>query len=305
MFFLLSSLVSVFFFIFLGWLGVKIGLLKKAEARTLNNFVYYFTFPALLFVNIYQTDWRLFSDRNFLIVNTLVVLLGFLLGYLWWLLRKCPAKKRLMLATAMVLGNTAYLGIPLNTLLFGQKGLVFASLVASWQILILLLFSLYFLNKEQASRRHSFFNALKETLKTPLIMAVILGLFAAYFHLSLPGAVHKIIETLGQATLATALIALGIFLFGNPWRENLKDSLVISFFTLLILPVLALVLIKIWPLSHEISAVTILQAAAPVAVLNFTLAQKFQIEEKLVASATFVSTVLSFFTYIFWISIIA
>lgn len=301
---LFSSLIVVFFFIFLGWLGVKINLFRKAEARTFNNFVYYFTFPALLFSALYKTDWHLFANRNFLLVNTLVALLGFLLAYFWGVLRHYPAKKRLMVAIAAVLGNTAYLGIPLNTLLFGQEGLIFASLVASWQVLLLLVLALYLFNRQQVSRRHSFLISLKDTLKTPLIVAVVLGLLASYFHLSLPAVVSKIIETLGQATLATALLALGIFLYAQKWRSGLSLSLGLSFYTLVLLPALALFLIWLWPLIPDARAVTVIQAAAPLAVLNFTLAQKFQAEEEAVAKATLVSTVLSFFSYIFWIALV-
>lgn len=301
MFSIISSLIVVFLFIFLGWLGVRIRLFKKEEARTLNNFVYYLAFPALLFVNLYKTDWQMIANRNFIVVNGLVVILGFLLVYLFCFFRKYPARRRIMVATAVVLGNTAYLGIPLNTFLFGQPGLIFASLVASWQILLILLMAIFLFHLREANFWRSVVVSLADTSKTPLIVAVVLGLIAAYFHLPLPKPVHLFVETLGQATLAAALLALGIFLYGQDWRQEIKASLALSFATLILLPLLVLGLLQLWPLDNPLRAVTIIQAAAPLAALNFVLAQKFRVEEKLIASATFISTALSFFTYLFWI----
>lgn len=302
---IISALLVVFFFIFLGWLGVRIRLFKKEESRTLNNFVYYLAFPALLFVNLYKTDWRVIANRNFIVVNGLVVILGFLAAYLFCFFRKYPTRKRIIVATAVVLGNTAYLGIPLNTFLFGQPGLVFASLVASWQILLILVMAIFLFHLREANFWRSIAVSLADTSKTPLILAVLLGLLAAYFHLPLPKPAHLFVETLGQATLAAALLALGIFLYGLDWRREIKASLGLSLATLIFLPLLALGLLKIWPLDNPWRAVTIIQAAAPLAVLNFVLAQKFRVEEKLIASAAFISTVLSFFSYLFWIWMMA
>lgn len=300
---LLNSLVVVFSFIFLGWLGARFGIFKINESRTLNNLVYYFTFPALLFSNLRKTDWQIIANRNFIIINTAIVALGFLVAYLWGHWRKYPAKKRILVATAVVLGNTAYLGIPLNEQLLGQTGLIFASLIASWQVLLLLIISLYLLQRQEKSHP-SFLATVGNTIKTPLILAVILGLVFAFFRFPVPATLDKIISMVGQTTTVIALIALGIFLRDIKWREQISTSIGLAIATLLILPAVALLFTNILPLDNTIRAITILQIAAPVAALNFTIAQKFQTEEKLIAGAILVSTVLSFFTYGFWILIL-
>src|SRR5699024_8084801 len=140
--------------------------------------------PAIILSSIFSVDMS--ADRFKLIIFVFIVsvainLFGIGLGYLFAFVFYRQATNKNELAILSGLGNTGFIGIPLCAVLFGPEGALYAAIFDAGVDFTIWTVGVFLLQEKKQFR----FRTLKEMINIPM-MAIVLGLSAAYFHVKPP-----------------------------------------------------------------------------------------------------------------------
>ena len=141
------------------------------------------------------------------------------------------------------------------------------------------------------------FNAIKSLLRHPVIVAMIVGIGFGFTGWELPGTVNRLVEMLANAATPAALCALGASLTQFSIAGDIRESITLVLLKLLALPAL------VWFFTAQVFqadplwvAVATVNAAMPVGINAFLLAQYYGTYTQRSASAALIGTALSLFT---------
>lgn len=219
--FALNAVAPIVIMVAIGYILKKIGLMNASFAKMANKLVFHLFLPAMLFLNVYKIENLGEIDFGYVIYVLIALLVIFALSVP---LVMCVAKKREYRGTllqAAFRSNYALIGIPLAQSLFGEQGVLIATLLSAVVIPalnILAVISLTVFGKD--GEKPSIKKILIGIAKNPLIESVALGLvvlgiravFADVglsFRLSDITPVYKVLENLSVLATPLALLSLG------------------------------------------------------------------------------------------------
>jgi predicted permease len=285
----------------LGAFFFRIKLAKYAWVSVLNEFVVQIGFPSLIFSTLVKLDWNLELHGSILLVNSIFVLLCFVLALLVSTLFKLEKKMKRTLFLAATYGNIAYLGIPVIDMFLGKDYLPEASLITA--VYLFWIFTVGMIYLEYSITGNVKLNVVfLKLLKNPIIISVIAGIIVLVFKIDLPRVLVKPLEMISASVTPVILFSLGIFL-GNSRIGPLKEWIpvfILVIFVLLIKPVLFLYGVK--TLSFPINSfhTSILDAAMPLAITPFALSGDFSLDADFLARGIVLSTIFSLVSLSLW-----
>lgn len=292
---IIEILIPVFLVFGLGALSVASKVFSSDDSYVFSKYNYYFGLPILIFFSLYQTDFEKIGDLNFLAANLLNLIVTVLILLLISKVFKFQRKFTGMLVFAGILGNVAYMGIPLNELLFGTEGVGFASIIVGLVVAFSLSIGIFFLelfSKEKPNLK----NISSKLLKNPLIIAIVLGILASGINLPFPVYIENFFQIVSKSAGPIALFSIGMFLVGKHLVKDRGKVFALVCANLILLPIITYGVGLFFGLGSIPFKVSILQAAMPLAATTFVIAQEYKIMEETISNAIVVSTLLSIFT---------
>lgn len=267
--------------------GVLFGALKlfadpQQAIATLNRLCLYLAFPALIFAGVYTAELALATAPGFLVASLLPSLL--LLGAIALLSRRMEPEARAALGLGSMLGNIAYLGIPLSAALLGPQVIGLASVSAALHLSLgIPLGTWVLLRWGRSASGTSTRGALADVARQPLVWAPILALLARLLPDAIVEPVIGPAKWIGAAASPVALFLIGLYLHTH--RRALATlgwsdvALIVA--KLFVLPGLAfacvVVGLRFELLALEAGKVAIVQAAMPTAITTFALAEEYKL----------------------------
>ena len=297
---LLDVVLPVFGVIFAGYVAGHIRLLGDAGSEALNRFVFYAALPALLFLSMARMQPARIFDWAYIASYGGGALITFALALLMvrYGARQRPAAASIV-AMGAVFGNTAYIGIPLAQIAYGEDGALLAAIatVFNSSVLIALVTAIAeadLRNGNGASSRREFAFA---GLGNPLLIASSLGIAISLSGYTLPASLATASGLLGSAAGPCALFALGLFLVGQPLGDAAAGTTISVVLKLGVHPsVTWLIATRIFHLGGAHAAMAVIMAALPAGANVFVLAQRYGIAVPAASATIVVSTGLSVFT---------
>lgn len=292
---IIGILIPIFLVMGLGAGSVFLKIFSVSDSYIFSRYDYYIGFPILIFYSLLHTAFEKIGNGAFLATNilnlTITVLLILLVSYFFKVKREFIG----VLILTGIFGNVAYMGIPLNEALFGKEGVGYASVVIGLVSIFCLSVGIFFF--EFFSSAHVKTLALfKNLLKNPIIIAVFFGIAASAFHAQFPSPLENFLSLVSKSASPIALFAIGMFLAQKFVASEKGYIFMLCFLNLIALPLITLGIGQLFGLSGVPLKVSFLQAAMPLAVTNFVIAQKYKLYENAVASAIVISTVCSILT---------
>ncbi len=269
----------------------------------LNEYAAKIGLPVLIFSALIKTPFSLFDESRLIISNSLFILGIFLACFIFGTLFIRDKRMARTLFFCLVFGNIAYLGIPLLVQVFGDSILTQASLIVAIYFLWIFSVGIWYVRKNQdtAAQKHSV-----PFYKNPLLIAVFLGILISSFGLKMPAIIMTSLDMISASVTPTVLIVIGLFLgkstLGRP--RSWLGAFLFSCITLLILPALFYGGVLAAGFSVGLFATSLIQAAMPLAITPFALADEFDFDKDFIARSIVVSTLLSVLSLPFWISIL-
>jgi malonate transporter len=295
---ILSAVIPVFGLVLCGYVAGRTGLVGAASSDALNQFVYYFALPAMLFVAVARGTLAQILDWPFLgtiVAGTLLcAAAGFAVSALFL---GGDGQAHTMRALNASFGNTGYLGIPLVTVAYGEVAalpVAMATVATNVMLFAVGLALLELFDGKHASHARNIAVALVGVAKSPLIwpIALAIGLVAA--GIVLPTPVARFADLLAASAGPAALFALGLFVSQQSMREGLANGWPFVALKLVLHPLIAAFLVfSVVPMDSLATKIVILAASLPLGASAFVLSQRYKVLEVETSCSAVLSTLLS------------
>ena len=290
----MSELFALFFnnlfpILLAALIGYALAKWLKINPRPLSQVIFYVFSPILVFK--LMTDSQL-SNKDILRTLVFALILMAVIGGITWLIGGILKFDRKTLAAVMITSmfmNAGNYGLPLTSFAFGEAALAFAS--------VFFVINAMFTNTVgiviASSGSMSVLNAIKGLLKFPAIYALALGILFLQFRWQLPSGLDRTVTLLSNAAIPCMLVLLGMQLVNIRLDGHVLPLILTSSMRLLIAPLLAIGLSRLFRMSGPSYQAVVLEAAMPAAVLTTILATEFDAEPTFVTTVVLITTLLS------------
>ena len=293
-----GAVLPVFGLVACGYLAGRFHIVTQASSQALNQFVYAFALPAMLFVAVYRGSLEEILSGAFLlavIVATVgTALAGFLLSY--FANGAGPAESTMRALNASF-ANTGYLGIPLVTVAYGERAALPAALATVATNFVSFALAIVCLELFVNPRRGGVRRALAGVVRSPLIWPIALAIALVALAVKVPLPVERFATLLAAAAGPCALFAIGLFVSQLSIRAGAMASWQSSLLKLVLHPVL-MALLAFWllPIDPFWAKIAVVCASLPLGATAFVLAQRYKLLEAETSTGAVVSTAASIFT---------
>jgi predicted permease len=293
-----SITIPFFAIIGCGFAAEHFRVLGPASRAGLNNFVFYFALPVLIFGLMARSDIGSAIDPNFFLAYLAASFVLFFPGlavgrYLFGL----KAGEAAVQSVSGVYGNTGYVGLPLSILVLGDAAGLPVILTLTMDIAIMAPLTMAVIEAGRsggAGVGTVLARTIKTLLKNPIIGAIVAGTLVSIFDVELPEILLRFVDLLGAAAGPCALFALGASLVGNPISSGIGEVAYMCVIKLIIHPLVLLVsMTMIFEVDPFWAKAALLSATMPVAATVFVLAQQYETYIRRCSTAVLISTIIS------------
>ena len=282
-----------------GFLAGYFQLLPAGSSKVFSRFVFFIAMPPFIFISLAEIPVSEFFNWEFIAVLGGGMLIVYLISLItaFYIFPDRLTAYSLHALTAMF-SSTAYIGLPIILVVFGDSGLVPGIIGAV--ITVAVFMPLTIILAELDSGRVGQ-NALGASLKTiarnPLLIATLTGLLASGLEIRVPDVIASFCELLGGAFIPSALFAAGLFVSGSSIKGNSIEITWLITMKLLVHPLItAWLAYQIIEINSIWAAIAVFQAALPSGVPVFVLAQHYGVFENRSNAVIVLSTFISVFT---------
>ena len=269
--------------------GFVLGKLFKITPRALSQVIFYIFSPALVFRLLVHSQ---LTNQDILTILAFATAFLAVLAGLTWIAGKLLRLERKIMAAVLITAlfmNAGNFGLPVTKFAFGDTALAFASLF--------FVTSATYTNSVgvviASSGSTSILQAIKGLLRLPSIYAMILGILLVRLDVELPTLLDRSVSLLADASIPSMLVLLGLQFVNLKLDGQVRPLILVTVMRLLIAPLLALGLSRIFGLTGPAYQAAVLEAGMPTAVLTTVLATEFDSMPSFVTTAVFVTTILS------------
>lgn len=304
---ILAIIAPLFLIIFASALLQKFKNIGENWSEVLNEYALKIGLPVLIFSALAKTSFSFQAEAPLIIANSIFLLVSLALAVIIGKILRLEKQIFKTLFICFVFGNIAYLGIPVLTQISGETILPTVSLIIAIYFFWLFTVGIGYLDYSiDKNKKNVVKNIIKNLFKNPLLLAVIFGIVIGCLKITLPTILIKSLDMITASVTPTVLIVIGLFIgkskIGKP--TEWFPILLFSILTLFILPAIFYFGAKFFGFApHQFSS-SIIQAAMPLAIAPFALADKYNLDKKFIARSIVLSTILSVLTLPFWISIL-
>jgi malonate transporter len=293
-----AAVLPVFGLVACGYLAGRLGLVSQASSVALNQFVYAFALPAMLFIAVYRGSLDEILSGSFLAAVVLATLGTALAGFaLSHFVYGAPPAESTLRGLNASFANTGYLGIPLVTVAYGERAALPAALATVATNIVSFALAIVCLELFVDPRRGGIRRALTGVARSPLIWPIALAILLVALEVKIFLPVERFATLLAAAAGPCALFAIGLFVSQLSIRAGVAASWQTSVLKLALHPILTAVLayhvLSIDPFWAKIAVVC---ASLPLGATAFVLAQRYKLLEAETSTGAVISTAASVLT---------
>lgn len=296
---LLQQMIVLFLIMMVGFVSRKTGILNKDASKLLSGIVVNVANPALILSSSINPETIIEGKE-------LAITVGLAIGlYIVYLLLAEIIPRIMRVRTEdsgvykvmTVFSNIGFMGFPLLAAMYGSESLLYASLFTIPYNILIYTYGVHTLTKserESGKRKgiqwKSIFNI--------GVIASIAALLLYFLRLSVPVVLENAVDTLGSLTAPLSMIVIGDAMSQMKPKELLTDKKLMLFseIKLLLIPVVALVFVKMLGLSPMLTGVCMVMLATPVGSMTAMLAQQYEANYELASKGVALTTLLSVLT---------
>lgn len=283
---LLQQTIIMFALMLLGLLLSRRGMITEQGSRDLSNVLLYAVIPCVI-LRSYMSEFSTEKLRA-MGLSALIAVIAFAasiaVAYL-----TCGTRHRIE-NFAVAFGNAGFIGIPLVTAVFGPEAAFYVVSFSTFANLLQWTYGIVIISgkKETMNLRMVFVN--------PVFISMVIGIALFVLQPTLPTVVTGTIGYIADGNTVLAMIILGYYLSKVQLRGLFADVRLYLFsaLRLLVVPVVTILVFLPFPFARgEITLITLIAAATPIASSTAIFAQKFDQDYRRAVSYVCLSTILS------------
>ena len=283
---LLQQTIIMFALMLLGLLLSRRGMITEQGSRDLSNVLLYAVIPCVI-LRSYMSEFSTEKLRA-MGLSALIAVIAFAasiaVAYL-----TCGTRHRIE-NFAVAFGNAGFIGIPLVTAVFGPEAAFYVVSFSTFANLLQWTYGIVIISgkKETMNLRMVFVN--------PVFISMVIGIALFVLQPTLPTVVAGTIGYIADGNTVLAMIILGYYLSRVQLRGLFADVRLYLFsaLRLLVVPAVTILVFLPFPFARgEITLITLIAAATPIASSTAIFAQKFDQDYRRAVSYVCLSTFLS------------
>ena len=259
----LNQAVIMFIIILIGAGCFKLNLLSKEAVSQISGLVLKVVNPIVILM-AYQKEYKPELVRNLgrtFILSVVAYIIAMLVSYSG--IQEKEGRETVIERFSCIYSNCGFMGIPLVMAMFGYDGVfyltafltVFNALVWSHGVM-------------QMSGEKSL-KSLGKVLRSPAIIAIVIGMILFFARTELPSVIAETFEEIGSLNSPLAMIVAGATIAQTNLLKVFRKPRIfyICFLKLLLIPVLTILLFKLFPYDKTVEMTVLAAIAAPSAAI--------------------------------------
>lgn len=239
---LIEQIAQLFMMIFMGYLIVKMGLLKDSDSKVLSKIVLYLIVPCVI-INAFQVDYIPDTINGLLLALKASVLTQVILLVAISVFSRLLHLNEVEIASVYY-SNSGNLIVPIVTFILGQEWVLYGCVFMSVQIIFI-----WTHGKKILSRDNSY--DWKKILLNINMISIFIGIALFLTGIRLPMLINSTLSSVGSMIGPASMIVAGMLFAGMNLKQVFADPKVyfVSLLRLLAVPLLSLAILKFIPLS--------------------------------------------------------
>ena len=234
---LMEQIVELFIMIFMGFAIVKAGIVKDEESKVLSKIVLYLIIPCVI-INAFQVDYTAQTVKGLMIAFVASVILQIILLIIVAVMGKVLSLNEVEVASVYY-SNSGNLIVPIVTFILGKEWVLYGCVFMSVQLVFLWTHC-----KKIISRERSY--DWKKIVLNINMISIAVGVVLFFTRIRLPEVIDNTIGAVGNMIGPASMIVTGMLFAGMNLKQIFANKRVyfVSFLRMLVVPLIALILIK-------------------------------------------------------------
>ena len=255
----MENFVLIILAIAIGYGINRLNIFSKDAPTILNQFVIYISLPAMILLQIPKLTFSM-DTLIPIIVAWMVMVFSAILVLLVAKVFSFSKEITGSLMLVAILGNTSFMGIPIVNAYMGESAIPYVLVYDQLGTFIALAIYGTFIASYYSSKNQITFKII--TLKV-LTFSPFISLVAALFLMGVEfnPILSKVLASFSSTIVPMALVAVGLQLQFKLPKEDLKPFSIALVIKLIIAPIFAIIICKIFSWDNEVSVVSIMESA--------------------------------------------
>lgn len=292
---LMNQIIQLFIMIFMGFIIVKANLLKAEDSKILSVTVLYLIIPCVI-INAFQVTYTKDTVQGLLITLAASVLTQIILLIIISVLGKFLNLNEVEVAS-IYYSNSGNLIVPIVTFILGKEWVLYGCVFMSVQLVFIWTHCKKIISREPA------YDWRKIVLNINMI-SIAIGIILFLTRIHLPANINNTLSAVDSMIGPASMIVTGMLFAGMDFKQIFANKRVyfVSFLRLIIVPVIALFLIKCSQLStlssngNKLMLIVFLAIITPSASTVTQMCQVYGNDSQYASAINVVTTLLAIIT---------
>ena len=292
---LMEQIIQLFLMIFMGFLIVKAKLLNSEDSKVLSIIVLYLIIPCVI-INAFQVDYTSQTVKGLLIALAGSVMTQVILLIVVSILGKVLHLNEVEVAS-IYYSNSGNLIVPIVTFILGKEWVLYGCVFMSVQLVFI------WTHCKKIISRESSYDWRKIILNINMI-SIAIGIVLFLTRIHLPEDINSTLSAVGSMIGPASMIVTGMLFAGMDFKQIFASRRVyfVTFLRLIIVPTIALVLIKFSHLASlssngsKIMLIVFLAIITPSASTVTQMCQVYGNDSQYASAINVVTTLLAIIT---------
>ena len=293
---LLMQQIAVLFLIMgLGFLIVKLGIVKTEDSRVLSMVTIYLVLPCVT-IHAFQIEYSTKIRNGFLLAVAVAILIHVVLFVVCGILRKLLKMDEVETAS-LIYSNAGNLILPLVTSILGEEWVIYASAFLSVQMILM------WTHGQSLMEAKAGINW-KKILCNINLIAIILGIVLFFTQIRLPVIFGNTMSQISATLGPVCMIMLGMTMTEVKWKDIFSHSRIylITILKMVVTPLLILLFLKYLPLASMVKdgktilLISLMAVITPSATTIVQLAQLYDQDPVYASTINVMTTLVSIIT---------
>lgn len=292
---LMNQIIQLFIMILMGFIIVKANLLKAEDSKILSVIVLYLIIPCVI-INAFQVNYTKDTVQGLLITLAASVLTQIILLIVISVSGKFLHLNEVEIAS-IYYSNSGNLIVPIVTFILGKEWVLYGCVFMSVQLVFI------WTHCKKIISRESTYDWRKIVLNINMI-SIAIGIVLFLTRIHLPAIINNTLSAVGSMIGPASMIVTGMLFAGMDFKQIFANKRVyfVSFFRLIIVPVIALFLIKCSQLStfssngNKLMMIVFLAIITPSASTVTQMCQVYGNDSQYASAINVVTTLLAIIT---------
>ena len=286
----------LFLTMLIGYIFGKKGLADDNGKSLLTDLVLFVTLPASI-LKSFQIEFNhqiLIACMTIAIAGVVIQIGIYVLGI--FLSNHYGESRKKVLQYATICSNAGILGNPIAEGIFGQMGMMYASIYVIPQRIFMWSVGLTYFTEAPDKK-----TLCKKVATHPCILSVLIGFLLMVTQIRLPEVLNVTIKTVAGANTFLAMALVGLILSKVKLTELVeRDTIYYAFIRLVFVPLLVYIGCRLASVDDLVTGVSVVLAAMPAASVTAVMASKYKKDEAFATKCVVFTTLLSLVTVPVW-----